>query len=49
MRAARAADVLLSVWTVNDEPAMGRLATLGVDVLTSDRPDLALRVVRGAR
>jgi len=48
-RAARAADVLLSVWTVNDEPAMVRLTALGVDVLTSDRPDLALRVVRGAR
>ena len=49
VRAARAADVLLSVWTVNDEPSMVRLTALGVDVLTSDRPDLALRVVRGAR
>lgn len=48
VRAARAAGVLLSVWTVNDEPTMRRLAALGVDVLTSDRPDLALRVVRRA-
>jgi glycerophosphoryl diester phosphodiesterase len=48
VRTARAADVLLSVWTVNDEPAMRRLAALGVDVLTSDRPDLALRVLRRA-
>jgi glycerophosphoryl diester phosphodiesterase len=48
VRAARAADVLLGVWTVNDETAMRRLAALGVDVLTSDRPDLAVRVVRRA-
>lgn len=46
--AARRAGVLLGVWTVNDEPAMRRLAALGVDVLTSDRPDLAVRVLRPA-
>jgi glycerophosphoryl diester phosphodiesterase len=33
------------VWTVNDEPEMRRVIGLGVDVLTSDRPDVALRVL----
>lgn len=46
--AARAAKLTLGAWTVNLEPAMRRLAALGVDILTSDRPDLALEVA-GAR
>jgi len=45
IEAARAAGVTVGVWTVNDEPDMRRLIGLGVDVLTSDRPDLALRVL----
>jgi glycerophosphoryl diester phosphodiesterase len=43
--AARAAGLLLGVWTVNQERAMRRLVELGVDVLTSDRPDVAKRVL----
>ena len=43
--AARAAGVAVGVWTVNDEPEMRRLIALDVDVMTSDRPDLALRVL----
>ena len=43
--AARAAGVRVGVWTVNDEPAMRRVIDLGVDVLTSDRPDLARRAL----
>src|SRR5207245_4539817 len=43
VKAARAAGLLLGVWTVNAEPAMRRLVELGVDVLTSDRPDVARR------
>ena len=43
--AARAAGVKVGAWTVNDEPDIRRLATLGVDVVTSDRPDLALRTL----
>ena len=43
--AARAASLLLGVWTVNDELAMRRMLALGVDVLTTDRPDLARRLV----
>jgi glycerophosphoryl diester phosphodiesterase len=45
MAAARAAGVRVGVWTVNDETAMRRVIDLGVDVLTSDRPDLARRVL----
>jgi len=45
MAAARAARVKVGVWTVNDEPEMRRVIALGVDVLTSDRPDLALRAL----
>ena len=43
--AARAAGVKVGAWTVNDESEMRRLIALGVDVLTSDRPDLALRAL----
>jgi len=43
--AARAASLALGVWTVNDESAMRRMLALGVDVLTTDRPDLARRLV----
>ena len=45
MDAARAAGIGVGVWTVNDEEAMRRLAALGVDVITTDRPDLATRVL----
>ncbi|OLB52985.1 MAG: hypothetical protein AUH99_03665 [Candidatus Rokubacteria bacterium 13_2_20CM_2_70_11] len=46
--AARAAGLLLGVWTVNQERAIRRLVELGVDVLTSDRPDVAKRVLARA-
>jgi glycerophosphoryl diester phosphodiesterase len=42
---ARAARLALGVWTVNDEAAMRRMQALGVDLLTTDRPDLAKRVL----
>jgi glycerophosphoryl diester phosphodiesterase len=44
---ARAAGIAVGAWTVNDEPTLRRLAGLGVDVLTTDRPDLARRVLAG--
>jgi glycerophosphoryl diester phosphodiesterase len=47
MATARAAGLRVGVWTVNDEGAMRRASGLGVDVLTSDRPDLARRVLGG--
>ena len=40
--AARAARVRLSAWTVNAEADLLRMRTLGVDVVMTDRPDLAL-------
>jgi glycerophosphoryl diester phosphodiesterase len=45
--AARAAGIVLAAWTVNDETTMQRLLALGVDIVTTDRPDLAARVLRG--
>ncbi|MGH7304969.1 MAG: glycerophosphodiester phosphodiesterase, partial [Candidatus Rokuibacteriota bacterium] len=46
--AARAANLTLGVWTVNDAEAIRRMLDLGVDIITSDRPDLAKRLQRGA-
>jgi glycerophosphoryl diester phosphodiesterase len=43
--AAHAAGLRVGVWTVNAEADMGRMLDLGVDVLTTDRPDLARRVL----
>jgi len=44
MKAARAAGIRVSAWTVNDEPDLRRMIDLGVDVVMSDRPDLAKRL-----
>jgi glycerophosphoryl diester phosphodiesterase len=43
--AARQAQLGVAAWTVNEEAAIRRVANLGIDVVISDRPDLALRVV----
>jgi glycerophosphoryl diester phosphodiesterase len=48
VRAARVAGLVLGVWTVNDEAAMRGLVELGVDMITSDRPDLLKRVLEAA-
>jgi glycerophosphoryl diester phosphodiesterase len=45
--AARAARLALGVWTVNEAAAIRRMLGLGVDIITSDRPDLAKRLQRG--
>jgi glycerophosphoryl diester phosphodiesterase len=42
--AARASGLRLAAWTVNDEVALRRVLDLGVDIVISDRPDLALRL-----
>ena len=44
---AREARIALGVWTVNDTASIRRMLDLGVDIVTSDRPDLARRLVRG--
>lgn len=43
---AHRARLPVKVWTVNDEPEMRRLLAWGADALISDRPDVAVRVVR---
>ena len=43
--AARGAGLGVAAWTVNEEADIRRLVDLGVDVVISDRPDLALTLV----
>jgi glycerophosphoryl diester phosphodiesterase len=45
IRAMHAADVEVHVWTVNDPVAMGRLLSLGIDGIVTDRCDLAVAVI----
>ncbi|OGK77068.1 MAG: hypothetical protein A2050_10715 [Candidatus Rokubacteria bacterium GWA2_73_35] len=42
--AARRAGIPLNAWTVNEEADLRRVAALGVEIVTTDRPDLALRL-----
>jgi glycerophosphoryl diester phosphodiesterase len=44
MSAARAAGIRVSAWNVNEEADIRRMIDLGVDVVMSDRPDLAKRL-----
>jgi glycerophosphoryl diester phosphodiesterase len=46
--AARAAGLTIGVWTVNELEELRAALAAGVDYVTTDRPDLALRL-RGAR
>lgn len=41
--AARAAGLTLGAWTVNTEPDIRRVVELGVDIVITDRPDIARR------
>ena len=45
LTAARDAHLEVAAWTVNEEADIRRLVDLGVAVVISDRPDLALRLV----
>jgi glycerophosphoryl diester phosphodiesterase len=42
---ARAAGIRIAAWTVNDEPDIRRAIDVGVDIVISDRPDQALKLV----
>jgi glycerophosphoryl diester phosphodiesterase len=44
VRTARAAGLTIGVWTVNDSEDLCRALAAGVDYVTTDRPDLALRL-----
>jgi glycerophosphoryl diester phosphodiesterase len=48
VRAARDAGLSIGVWTVNDPEELRRVLGAGVDYVTTDQPDVALRL-RGAR
>ena len=48
VRAARDAGLSIGVWTVNEPEELRRALAAGVDYVTTDQPDLALRL-RGAR
>ena len=43
--AGRAAGVRVAAWTVNEEDELRRMGALGVDLVMSDRPDLARRLL----
>jgi glycerophosphoryl diester phosphodiesterase len=46
LKEARDLGLKVLVWTVNDPAAMGRMLDLGVDGLITDRPDIAIAVLR---
>lgn len=48
IEAARAGGLTIGVWTVNDPEELRRALAAGVDYVTTDRPDVALRL-RGTR
>lgn len=43
---ARSAGILLGAWTVNDPDVMRRVIDLKVGILTTDRPDMAMRLLK---
>ncbi|MEW6233187.1 MAG: glycerophosphodiester phosphodiesterase family protein [Chloroflexota bacterium] len=45
VQAAHKTGIKVGVWTVNDETAMAKMRDLGVDAITSDRPDLLKEVL----
>ena len=46
---ARSAGILLGAWTVNDPDVMRRVIDLQVGILTTDRPDMAMRLLNDRR
>jgi glycerophosphoryl diester phosphodiesterase len=45
---ARRAGIPVKVWTVNEEADMRRLESWGVAAVITDRPDVAVRVLKGS-
>lgn len=48
MREAKRAGLQVNVWTVDDPADMLRMRDMGVDVLMTNRPQTALRVLKEA-
>ena len=46
---AKAAGLEVHAWTVNYADEAARLRDIGVDSITTDRPDMVLEVVRGKK
>jgi glycerophosphoryl diester phosphodiesterase len=47
VREAHDRGLRVDVWTIDDEPAMRRLLSFGVDGIMTDRPDVLARVLNG--
>jgi glycerophosphoryl diester phosphodiesterase len=47
--AARGAGILVAAWTVNEDPDIARVVSLGVDIVISDRPDLVRQALSARR
>jgi glycerophosphoryl diester phosphodiesterase len=47
VRKAHDRGLRVDVWTIDDEPAMRRLLSFGVDGIMTDRPDVLTRVLNG--
>jgi glycerophosphoryl diester phosphodiesterase len=45
LQALRARHLQVGVWTVNDPLAIRKFADMGMDFITSDRPDLLRRLI----
>ncbi len=45
LAAARAQGLRTAAWTINEDPDLRRMIGLGVDILITDRPDRALRLL----
>ena len=49
VKEAKAAGLEVHAWTVNNADEAARLRDIGVDSITTDRPDMVLEVVRGKK
>ena len=49
VREAHDRGLRVDVWTIDDEPAMRRLLSFGVDGIMTDRPDVLAGVLRSDR
>ena len=45
VRKAHDRDLRVDVWTIDDEPAIRRLLSYGVDGIMTDRPDVLAKVL----
>ncbi|HEY3298025.1 MAG TPA: glycerophosphodiester phosphodiesterase family protein [Armatimonadota bacterium] len=46
VKAAHAGNMQILAWTVDDPEEMGRMAEMGVDIITSNKPDILIHVLQ---